>query len=163
MARARTAVEGVLDPELPVLTLGELGVIRGVDLAPDGTVVVALTPTYSGCPALGAMRSDIVAALARDGFHHSAVRTVLSPPWTTDWITPQGRRKLAEHGIAPPGPARRDLPGPVLLHLESGPPVPCPRCHGRDTAELSRFAASACRSLHSCRGCGEPFEHVKAI
>jgi ring-1,2-phenylacetyl-CoA epoxidase subunit PaaD len=151
----------VTDPELPMLTLADLGVLREVREA-DGTVIVSITPTYLGCPALGAMRDDLVAALRRAGFPRVEVRTVLAPAWSSDWITPDGRRKLAEAGIAPPGPAPRRGPGPVPLVLGAPPaPVRCPRCGSAQTRLLSAFGATACRSLYRCGTCQEPFEHVK--
>ncbi|MFC4004525.1 1,2-phenylacetyl-CoA epoxidase subunit PaaD [Prauserella oleivorans] len=162
MVSARAVAERVTDPELPMLTLADLGVLRDVS-EQGGKVVVEITPTYSGCPALTEMRADLVDALARAGYRDVEVRTVLAPAWTTDWITERGRRKLAEAGIAPPDTAPRPG-GPVPLTL--GPPVrsvPCPRCGSADTEELSRFGATACRSLHRCRDCAEPFEHVKEI
>ena len=160
-ATARAVAGTVTDPELPMLTLADLGVLREVREA-DGTVLVSVTPTYLGCPALGAMRDDLVAALRRAGFPRVEVRTVLAPAWSSDWITPEGRRKLAEAGIAPPGPAPRRGPGPVPLALGAPPaPVRCPRCGSAQTRLLSAFGATACRSLHRCRACQEPFEHVK--
>ncbi|WP_233515384.1 1,2-phenylacetyl-CoA epoxidase subunit PaaD [Marinitenerispora sediminis] len=162
-ARARAVAAGVTDPELPMLTLADLGVLRGVRAAADGTVVVTITPTYSGCPALEAMRADLLTALRAAGFPRARVRTVLSPPWSSDWITPAGRRKLAEHGISPPGPAR-PAGGPVpLALLPTRTAARCPRCGSADTEELSRFGATACRALLRCRSCREPFEHVKEI
>ena len=162
LERARAVAATVLDPELPVLTLADLGVLRDVAAEDDG-VVVTITPTYSGCPAMAAMRADLVASLRAAGFHRVRVRTALSPAWTTDWISADGRRKLAEYGIAPPGPvARHDGPVPLTL----APPVtrvPCPRCGSDDTEELSRFGATACKALRRCRSCAEPFEHVKEL
>jgi ring-1,2-phenylacetyl-CoA epoxidase subunit PaaD len=150
----------VPDPELPMLTLGDLGILRDVT-ARDGRVEVWLTPTYSGCPALREMGRDVAARLAAAGFGEVAVRTVLSPPWTTDWITAEGRRKLAAAGIAPPGPApRRDGPVPLTLTTRA---VPCPACGGADTTLTAAFGATACKDLRRCRACGEPFEHVKEI
>lgn len=164
LARALRIAGEVPDPELPVLTLAELGVLRGVAAAADGTTVVAhLAPTYSGCPAIAEMRADVAWRLREAGFRDADVRTVLDPPWTTDWITPEGRRKLAEHGIAPPGPAPRRS-GPVPLEL--GPrrtAVACPRCGSPDTEETARFAATACKALRRCRACAEPFEHLKEL
>lgn len=160
----RAVAETVTDPELPMLTLADLGVLRDVRVADDGTVVVEITPTYSGCPAMGVMRADLVHALHRAGFDDVDVRTVLSPPWSTDWITDAGRRKLAEGGIAPPGPAPERSPGPVPLQL--GPTrrtASCPLCGSADTEELSEFGATACKALRRCRACREPFEHVKEI
>jgi ring-1,2-phenylacetyl-CoA epoxidase subunit PaaD len=148
-----------------MLTLADLGVLRDVSVEQDGTVVAELTPTYSGCPAMAEMRAAVVACLHAEGFAQVRIRTVLTPPWSTDWITPAGRRTLAEHGIAPPGPARK---GPVPLSLSptrraESAPVRCPRCGGADTEETSRFSGTACKALRSCHGCGEPFEHFKEI
>ncbi|QMV24420.1 phenylacetate-CoA oxygenase subunit PaaJ [Streptomyces sp. SCUT-3] len=162
--RARRAAESVPDPELPQLTLADLGVLRGVEVAPDGTVTASLTPTYSGCPAMAEMRADLAARLHAAGFAEVRIRTVLDPPWSTDLITPDGRRKLAEAGIAPPGPAPRRTSGPVPLELSPvRRAVPCPRCGSADTEETSRFSATACKALRRCRACREPFEHVKEI
>ena len=157
---ARAVAEQVLDPELPVLTLADLGVLRDVREV-DGTVVVTITPTYSGCPALDEMRTDLRRGLLDAGYERVEIRTVLAPAWTTDWISEDGRRKLAEHGIAPP---RRGAGGPVTLNLV--PPasvVACPRCGSRRTTELSRFSSTACKALRRCADCLEPFEHVKEI
>jgi ring-1,2-phenylacetyl-CoA epoxidase subunit PaaD len=162
--RARRVAEQVPDPELPMLTLADLGVLRGVEVAEDGTVVAALTPTYSGCPAMAEMRAGVAARLKAAGFARVDVRTVLDPPWTTDWITDEGRRKLAEHGIAPPGPAPRRAAGPVPLTLSPARHrVACPRCGSADTEESSRFGATSCKALWRCRACREPFEYVKEI
>jgi ring-1,2-phenylacetyl-CoA epoxidase subunit PaaD len=160
---ARAIAETVTDPELPMLTLADLGVLRDVRVA-GGTVVVEITPTYTGCPAMGVMRADLVYALHAAGFAAVDVRTVLSPPWSTDWITAAGRRKLAEAGIAPPGrpPVRSDGPVPLTL----GPTrrtAACPLCGSPDTEEISEFGATACKALRRCRACREPFEHVKEI
>ena len=154
----------VTDPELPMVTLADLGVLRDVRVDADGTVVVAITPTYTGCPAMGVMRADLVHALHRAGFAEVDVRTVLSPAWTTDWISEDGRRKLAAGGIAPPGTAPVRPSGPVPLNL--GPTrrtAACPLCGSTDTEELSEFGATACKALRRCRTCREPFEHVKEI
>jgi ring-1,2-phenylacetyl-CoA epoxidase subunit PaaD len=161
---ARAVAETVTDPELPMLTLADLGVLRDVRTEDDGTVVVEITPTYSGCPAMGVMRADLVHALHRAGFRDVDVRTVLSPAWSTDWISDEGRQKLAAGGIAPPGTAPVRSPGPVPLQL--GPPrrtAVCPQCGSPDTAEQSEFSATACKALRRCRSCGEPFEHFKEI
>ncbi|MFJ3864808.1 1,2-phenylacetyl-CoA epoxidase subunit PaaD [Streptomyces nigra] len=160
--RARHIAAQVPDPELPMLTLADLGVLRDVELTGDGTVVASLTPTYSGCPAMAEMRADVAARLRAAGYPRVEIRTVLDPPWTSDWITPAGRAKLAEHGIAPPGPAPRG--GPVALVLSpTRHAVACPRCGSADTEESSRFAATSCKALWRCRACKEPFEYVKEI
>jgi len=162
--RARHIAEQVPDPELPMLTLADLGVLRDVEVTADGTVVASLTPTYSGCPAMAEMRADVSARLTAAGFDRVEIRTVLDPPWTTDWITAAGRRKLAEHGIAPPGPAPRRTSGPVPLDLSpTRRTVSCPQCGSADTEETSRFAATSCKALWRCRACREPFEYVKEI
>ncbi|WP_033306941.1 1,2-phenylacetyl-CoA epoxidase subunit PaaD [Streptomyces iakyrus] len=162
--RARHIAASVPDPELPMLTLADLGVLRGVEVGEDGTVVVSLTPTYSGCPAMAEMRAEVAARLTAAGYAHVRLRTVLDPPWTTDWITLSGRRTLAEHGIAPPGPAPRPAPGPVPLALSpTRPAVPCPQCGSADTEETSRFGATSCKALWRCRACREPFEYIKEI
>jgi ring-1,2-phenylacetyl-CoA epoxidase subunit PaaD len=161
--RARAVAETVTDPELPMLTLADLGVLRDVRVE-DGTVVVEITPTYSGCPAMGVMRADLVHALHRAGFADVDVRTVLSPAWSTDWITEEGRRRLAAGGIAPPGRAPVRAPGPVPLELgPSRRTAACPQCGSPDTEEISEFSATACKALRRCRACLEPFEHVKEI
>ncbi|NUP45640.1 MAG: phenylacetate-CoA oxygenase subunit PaaJ [Streptomyces sp.] len=162
--RARRLAGQVADPEMPMLTLADLGVLRDVTVAADGTVVAALTPTYSGCPAMAEMRAGVAARLKDAGYERVEVRTVLDPPWTTDWITEEGRRKLAEHGIAPPGPAPHPVSGPVPLTLSATRnAVPCPRCGSTDTAETSRFGATSCKALWRCLACREPFEYVKEI
>ena len=158
---AREVAETVVDPELPMLTLADLGVLREVSEV-DGVVEVAITPTYSGCPALTAMRDDLVARLHRAGYPDVRVRVELHPAWSTDRITERGRRTLAEHGISPPGPAPHRR-GPVPLTL--GVPdraVHCPRCGARG-ALVSEFGATACKALYRCPSCGEPFEHVKEL
>jgi ring-1,2-phenylacetyl-CoA epoxidase subunit PaaD len=163
--RAWRIAERVPDPELPMLTLADLGVLRGLDVDAHGAVTATLTPTYTGCPALAEMRADVDQRLRAAGFTDVTIRTRLDPPWTTDWITPAGRRTLAEHGIAPPGPApRRTAPGPVPLVLSARrPAVPCPQCGSADTEETSRFSGTACKALWRCRACREPFEHLKEI
>lgn len=161
--RARHAASAVVDPELPMLTLADLGVLRDVGLADDGAVVAAITPTYSGCPAMATMRDDLLRELRDAGFADARVRVVLEPAWTTDWISPAGRAALAAAGISPPGLAPRRS-GPVLLQLT--PPrraVRCPRCASDDVEVTSEFGSTACKALYRCRACLEPFDHLKEI
>lgn len=154
--RVRAAVAGVLDPELPLITIADLGILRNVEV--DGTHArVTITPTYSGCPAMEAIAGDVRAAATAAGATDVEVVTVLAPAWTTDWISETGRETLAEHGIAPPGPRSGDG-GPVALTLT----VRCPQCGSPDTRELSRFSGTACKALHACNVCKEPFERMKA-
>jgi ring-1,2-phenylacetyl-CoA epoxidase subunit PaaD len=156
MVSAFDVAAAVVDPELRVVTIAELGILRGV--AVDGQhVTVTITPTYSGCPAMDVIRSDIRRALGAAGYPDVEVVTALRPAWSTDWISDSGREKLAAAGIAPPGPS--SAPGTVALRLS----VRCPRCGSADTQELSRFGSTACKALWRCRACAEPFDHVKAL
>ncbi|WP_410674549.1 1,2-phenylacetyl-CoA epoxidase subunit PaaD [Amycolatopsis sp. cmx-4-68] len=162
MVTAAAVAATVTDPELPMLTLADLGVLRSVS-EQDGRVVVAITPTYTGCPAMDTMRDDLEHALVSAGYPDVEIRTQLSPAWSSDWISASGRQKLASAGIAPPGAAPRRS-GPIPLTL-SAPvsAVRCPLCGSADTEEQSRFGATACKALRRCRACFEPFEHVKEI
>jgi ring-1,2-phenylacetyl-CoA epoxidase subunit PaaD len=143
----------VPDPELPTVSVVDLGIARDVEYA-DGRLVVTITPTYSGCPAMREIEHDVEARLS-ERFDSVEVRTVLSPPWTTDWITSDGRRKLAESGIAPPG-AR------MLPLLVAGRPSECPHCGSVAVEELAGFGSTACKALWRCTSCREPFDYVKA-
>lgn len=156
-ARAWEVAASVLDPEVPVVTVEDLGILRSVEVDEAGRVDVRITPTYSGCPATEAIRSDIVAALAGAGYDDVSVEFVLAPAWTTDWITDEGKAKLEAYGIAPPQPRGRD--GVVSLPLA----VRCPQCGSPETRELSRFGSTACKALWVCDACKEPFDHFKAI
>ncbi|GHE49398.1 phenylacetate-CoA oxygenase subunit PaaJ [Streptomyces longispororuber] len=147
----------VPDPELPVLTLAELGVVRGVHVSGPSRVEVELTPTYTGCPAIEAMSADIERVLHEHGMADVEVRTVLSPAWSTDDISAEGRRKLAEFGIAPPRPHTADGPVPLTLTVR------CPHCGSTDTELLSRFSSTACKALRRCVTCREPFDHFKEL
>ncbi|MCK3769143.1 phenylacetate-CoA oxygenase subunit PaaJ [Microbacterium aerolatum] len=152
----------VTDPEVPVLTIEDLGVLRDVtvDDEIDGErVTVTLTPTYSGCPALDTMRDDVILALTAAGFGDVDVRTTLSPAWTTDWMTDAGKRKLTEFGIAPPTGRAALGHGPVRVRLT----VKCPRCGSLDTREVARFGSTSCKALYECRECLEPFDHFKVL
>jgi ring-1,2-phenylacetyl-CoA epoxidase subunit PaaD len=152
--RAWDAAAKVVDPEIPVLTIADLGVLRGVSVT-DGRVEVAITPTYSGCPAMNMIALEIEIALEREGISNLTVQTVLSPAWTTDWMSEDGRRKLREYGIAPPqaGSGRR-----ALFGVEQ---VACPQCGSRDTEVLSEFGSTSCKALWRCRACREPFDYFK--
>lgn len=160
--RAAEVAEQVRDPEMPMLTLADLGVLRGVDV--EGEVVVAsITPTYTGCPAMATMRDDLVHRLNDAGFPRVEVRVVLDPPWSSDWISERGRAALREAGLSAPGPARRPS-GPVALNLGPTRRAPaCPRCGSTATDLTSEFGATACKALYRCTDCLEPFEHVKEI
>ncbi|WP_106816939.1 1,2-phenylacetyl-CoA epoxidase subunit PaaD [Microbacterium timonense] len=149
------AAAAVADPEVPVLTIEDLGVLREVTVE-DDHVTVTITPTYSGCPAMDAIRDDIVLALTAAGFHEVEVRLALAPAWTTDWMTDAGKRKLVDYGIAPPT-GRAAHGGPIRLQLS----VRCPRCGSLNTRELARFGSTSCKALYECRACLEPFDHFK--
>lgn len=152
-------VGAVPDPEVPVLTIADLGVLRGVE-EHDGVVVATLTPTYSGCPAMEHISAQVAEVLASTGRPHE-VRTTLTPAWTTEWISAEGRVKLRRFGIAPPqGTPRTGTATPVAI---SPTPVPCPRCGSRTTELISEFGSTACKSLHRCRSCLEPFDHFKDL
>jgi ring-1,2-phenylacetyl-CoA epoxidase subunit PaaD len=163
LALARRVAASVPDPELPMLTLADLGILR--EITTDGTaVVVTLTPTYSGCPAMREMQLDVRRRLTEAGFPDVRVRTALSPAWTSDWITAEGRRKLAEAGIAAPNPAQAARGGPIPLTLTATRrAVACPHCGSRETAQTSAFSGTACKALYRCGACAEPFEYVKEI
>jgi ring-1,2-phenylacetyl-CoA epoxidase subunit PaaD len=149
----------VCDPEVPVLTIEDLGVLRAVNVSGSGgdaVVQVEITPTYSGCPAVDAIRDDIVTTLKGAGYPRVEVRTVLAPAWTTDWMSESGKAKLEAFGIAPPAP--RGQNGRVGLGLG----IRCPHCGSMHTRELSHFGSTACKALYQCQRCGEPFDHFKA-
>jgi ring-1,2-phenylacetyl-CoA epoxidase subunit PaaD len=156
--RARAIAASVLDPELPMVTIEDLGILRDVTEDDQGRVHVTITPTYSGCPAMETIREDIVSGLELAGYQHVDVEFALSPAWSTDDLTPEGRDKLARAGIAPPGPVPVG-DGPVPLTLS----VRCPQCGSLDTRESSRFGSTACKSLWVCGSCREPFDHFKAL
>jgi len=161
LAAARAVAAAVPDPELPMVTVADLGILR--EVATEGErLVVTITPTYSGCPALREIAHDLRRRLAASGFAEVDVRTALAPAWSSDWITADGRRKLSAAGIAPPhsAPSRS---GPVALTLTRREPVACPRCGSPDTTQTAAFGATACKALFRCETCREPFEYVKAI
>ena len=152
-------VAQVEDPELPFVTIAELGILRKVEVGDDGLVTVTVTPTYSGCPATEVIESEIRSALASAGASHVTVQTRLSPPWSTDWISAQGKDKLRAYGIVPPAPAT-DGAQPIRIVPRS---LECPRCGSRETTRLSQFGSTACKALWRCEQCKEPFEHFKPI
>ncbi|MBB5870750.1 ring-1,2-phenylacetyl-CoA epoxidase subunit PaaD [Allocatelliglobosispora scoriae] len=154
-SRLEELVGAVLDPELRVITIGELGVLRSVDVGAQGHVRVVITPTYSGCPAMDAIREDIVGALAEAGHPDAEIVTTLSPPWSTDMITESGRTALALAGIAPPHQAPRG--STVLLQIAPH----CPRCGSGHTEQISRFGSTACQSIWRCTSCAEPFDAIR--
>ena len=155
----------VCDPEIPVLTIEDLGILRDVKMVDDGGLVpavqVTITPTYSGCPAMDAIRDDLKAAFAREGYPSVHVDLVLAPAWTTDWMTEDGKAKLREYGIAPPsgkaGAARHA--GPIRLQMA----VKCPQCSSLNTKELTRFGSTSCKALYVCQDCKEPFDYFKVL
>jgi len=146
----------VADPEIPVLTIADLGILRDVKIGDD--VVVELTPTYSGCPATEVIEQSVVDALARQGVENVRIQRVLSPPWTTDWISEEGKAKLRDYGIAPPaeGGTKREL-------LNDQRRIACPRCESTDTSVVSEFGSTACKASYKCNACLEPFEYFKCI
>jgi ring-1,2-phenylacetyl-CoA epoxidase subunit PaaD len=155
----RRLAGAVPDPELPMVSLAELGVLRALRVLAPGRVEVELTPTYTGCPALESMAADVERVLHDRGVAEVEVRTVLAPPWTTDAISAEGRRKLAESGIAPPAPRRAAAGGPIPVELT----VRCPHCGSTETTLLSRFSSTACKALRRCETCREPFDHFKEL
>jgi ring-1,2-phenylacetyl-CoA epoxidase subunit PaaD len=160
---ARDIAAAVPDPELPMVTLGDLGILRAVQQdGPD--VTVTITPTYSGCPAMREINQDLRQRLGEAGHRSVTIRTELSPPWSSDWITPEGHRKLRAAGIAPPSVAAPRNPGPIPLSLTvRSRSVACPRCQSTRTSEVAAFSGTACKALYRCEECREPFEYVKEI
>ena len=155
LAAAWRALEEVRDPEVPVLSIVDLGIVRAVEMR-DGALEIALTPTYTGCPATAMIALDAARAIEDAGLGQPRIVTVLAPAWTTEWLSPRARAKLAAAGIAPPVAAS----GRGAL-FGADPELPCPRCFSRATEKLSEFGATACKALWRCRACREPFEHFK--
>jgi ring-1,2-phenylacetyl-CoA epoxidase subunit PaaD len=153
-AEAWRVAGAVVDPEIPVLTIADLGVLRDVAII-DGMLQISITPTYSGCPAMNMIGLDIELALERAGIGPARVRTVLSPAWTTAWLSDEGRRKLLDYGIAPPAP------GGGWRALFGEDRVTCPRCASTDTEQLAQFGSTSCKALWRCRSCREPFDYFK--
>lgn len=154
-------LEQVMDPEVPALSVVDLGIIRDVDVDADGAVTVSVTPTYSGCPAMDVIEEDIIAALRAGGWPNARVRRVYSPAWTTDWLGDDARAKLAAYGIAPPG---RSAAAEALITLKRREPsTACPYCGSADTTMRSEFGPTACKSVMFCNGCQQPFELFKSL
>lgn len=160
--RAWQVLRTLPDPELPTVSLADLGIVRDVLAQPDGAVEVVLTPTYSGCPATAVIEAQVREALRAAGIAPTRVTTRRAPAWSSDWISEQGRRALHEAGIVPPRPAADGVEQPIRL-LRRGDAVACPRCGSRRTERLSAFGATPCKALHRCLDCREPFEAFKAL
>jgi ring-1,2-phenylacetyl-CoA epoxidase subunit PaaD len=163
IAPAWAVLQTVLDPEVPALSICELGIVRDVVAEADGLVVV-LTPTYSGCPATEAIAQSVCDALAAAGLGPARMRQQRAPAWSSDWISAEGRRKLLEYGIVPPGPVPAGTTATLrFVPRRQAAMLPCPRCASTDTERLAAFGSTACKALYRCRDCGEPFEHFKPI
>lgn len=155
--RAWSALQGVPDPEIPVLSVVDLGIVRYARVDAQGSVQVGLSPTYSGCPATDVIKASVLHALCDAGFSRVIVSDVLAPAWTSDWITPEGRRKLRDYGIAPPA---ETVSSPRRL-VRAAPVVACPRCGSEETSRTSEFGSTPCKALYRCRSCLEPFDYFK--
>ena len=162
LERAWTLLDRVLDPEVPVVSVRDLGIVRDVVEGDAGTLTVVVTPTYSGCPATEVIEASIVAALEDGGLGPVRVEMRRAPAWTTEWMTEKGKRKLREYGIAPPGLVAAPAEAP-LRFMARPQALACPRCASLDTERISAFGATACKAFWRCRACGEPFEHFKPI
>jgi ring-1,2-phenylacetyl-CoA epoxidase subunit PaaD len=161
VVRAWAVLQGVLDPEVPALSVCDLGIVRGV-ISHDEDLEVVLTPTYSGCPATEVIEQAVIDAVNDAGLGPTRVTLQRAPAWTTDWISDAGRRKLREYGIAPPsGNAAVNQERPIRLVPREA--IECPRCGSKNTERLSAFGSTACKSLYRCVACREPFEHFKPI
>lgn len=157
--QVRAWLEAVADPEIPVLSIADLGILREVQCRAGETIVV-ITPTYSGCPAMHAIKQAIEAELRRHGVESFHIRTDFAPPWTSDWITPAGRRKLLEYGIAPPA---QEAASQRRARLDDKPMVACPQCGSTHTTRISKFGSTPCKALYRCEDCLEPFDYFKCI
>ncbi len=157
-AQIREWLTEVTDPEIPVLTLEDLGVLRNIQKVND-IWVITITPTYSGCPAMKTMEEDIIAALKKHGLENFKVETVLTPSWTTDWMSEAGKKKLLEYGIAPP--VKPTANKKVLMGISET--IICPRCKSSNTRMLSQFGSTACKALYVCDDCKEPFDYFKCL
>lgn len=154
-----TLLSEIPDPEIPVITIIELGVIRDIDITDDTSISLKITPTYSGCPAMKQIEDDVRKKLSDNGITNITINTIFSPPWTTDWITPEAKEKLRKYGIAPPEHTTEDkswLTGKTKT-------IACPRCKSQNTKLISQFGSTACKALYQCLDCLEPFDYFKCI
>jgi len=154
-------LQTVADPEVPVLSIMDLGIVRDVIISPlsgDGTIEIIITPTYTGCPAMDMISMNIRLALIEHGFSNVKITSVLSPAWTTDWMSEEGKRKLKEYGIAPPN-AKQAVCTPDTFQEEEA--IQCPQCNSFNTTMISRFGSTACKSLYQCNDCKEPFDYFR--
>lgn len=155
------ALEAVKDPEIPVISIKELGILRDVYIENNEWIVV-ITPTYSGCPAMDQIKADVEVALHENGITPATVKLSLSPAWSTDWITKEGKEKLRKYGIAPPVRQSTGCMQAIFLErLHSGDEVSCPRCNSKETSMVSEFGSTACKALYRCDSCLEPFDYFK--
>ena len=155
--RLYPVLEKVTDPEVPVLTILDLGIVRYAGFSDDGLITIKITPTYSGCPAMDVIQFEINAAFETAGFHNVTIETILSPAWTTDWMTDEGKEKLKNYGIAPPAEKTSDL----SFIMGSSKVIDCPHCGSSNTEMISLFGSTACKSLYKCNDCQEPFDYFK--
>ncbi|HRG00746.1 MAG TPA: phenylacetate-CoA oxygenase subunit PaaJ [Bacteroidia bacterium] len=154
-----TLLSEIPDPEIPVITIIELGVIRDIEIINDSSISLKITPTYSGCPAMKQIEDDVRKKLSDNGITNITINTIFSPPWTTDWITPEAKEKLRKYGIAPPEQTTEDkswLTGKTKT-------IACPRCKSQNTKLISQFGSTACKALYQCQDCLEPFDYFKCI
>ena len=161
--RILQVLETVMDPEVPVLSVLDLGVVRKVEVVPGeepgkSKVIISVTPTYTGCPAIDVMRMSIRMALLQNGFANIEINEVLSPAWTTEWMSEEGKRKLREYGIAPPNPKQQVCDQKLFAAAEA---VQCPQCNSYHTHRISEFGSTACKALYQCDDCKEPFDYFK--
>jgi len=158
-------LEAIPDPEIPVISVVDLGIVRAVEVSDDDAeaarCTVVITPTYSGCPAMGVIAQDISAALRQHGLAEVAIRTQLAPAWNTDWMSAKGRRNLQQYGIAPPAQQVVDIRG-ISIRRQAAPQVQCPHCGSMQTVCVSQFGSTSCKALYQCKDCREPFDYFKA-
>ncbi len=150
-------LDSVCDPEIPVLSLWDLGVLTNIERE-QNTLTLTITPTYSGCPAMDVMREDLQEVLQKNGYPDVRFKTKLAPAWSSDWISPEGREKMREYGIAPPDPAYCSI-----THSDCVDSITCPHCGSQHTQQISEFGSTACKALHRCQSCLEPFDYFKSL